>query len=103
MIKVNNISYTIDGKNILSNINLNITRNKITVITGKNGSGKSSLIKIINKIIIPDKGTINSEYSEPIPMLFQKPISLNIFRSKNKAQPVTNFIFEYLDLFLKSM
>lgn len=77
MIKVNNISYTIDGKNILSNINLNIIRNKITVITGKNGSGKSSLIKIINKIIIPNKGTINSEYSEPIPMLFQKPISLN--------------------------
>jgi energy-coupling factor transporter ATP-binding protein EcfA2 len=56
MIKVNNISYTIDGKNILSNINLNIIRNKITVITGKNGSGKSSLIKIINKIIIPNKG-----------------------------------------------
>ena len=61
MIKVNNISYTIDGKNILSNININIIRNKITVITGKNGSGKSSLIKIINKIIIPNKGTINSE------------------------------------------
>ena len=40
MIKVNNISYTIDGKNILSNINLNIIRNKITVITGKNGSGR---------------------------------------------------------------
>ena len=49
MIKVNNISYTINGKNILSNINLNISRNKITVITGKNGSGKSSLIKILNK------------------------------------------------------
>ena len=77
MIKVNNISNTIDGKNILSNINLNIIRNKITVITGKNGSGKSSLIKIINKIIIPNKGTINSDYCEPIPMLFQKPISLN--------------------------
>ena len=77
MIKVNNISYTIDGKNILSNINLNIIQNKITVITGKNGSGKSSLIKIINKIIIPNKGTINSDYSEPVPMLFQKPISLN--------------------------
>ena len=51
MIKVNNISYTIDGKNILSNINLNIIQNKITVITGKNGSGKSTLIKIINKIL----------------------------------------------------
>ena len=69
MIKVNNISYTIDGKNILSNINLNIIRNKITVITGKNGSGKSSLIKIINKIIIPNKGTINSclLYTSPSP------------------------------------
>ena len=77
MIKINNISYAINGKNILSNINLNIRRNKITVITGKNGSGKSSLIKIINKIIFPSKGLIKSDYSEPIPMLFQKPISLN--------------------------
>ena len=77
MIKINNISYAINGKNILSNINLNIRRNKITVITGKNGSGKSSLIKIINKIIFPSKGSIKSDYSEPIPMLFQKPISLN--------------------------
>ena len=100
MIKVNNISYTIDGKNILSNINLNIIRNKITVITGKNGSGKSSLIKIINKIIIPNKGTINSEYSEPIPMLFQKPISLNkslednfLLLSKLKKSKVNKFYF----------
>ena len=77
MIKINNISYSINGKNILSNITLNIRRNKITVITGKNGSGKSSLIKIINKIIFPSKGLIKSDYSEPIPMLFQKPISLN--------------------------
>ena len=77
MIKINNISYAINGKNILSNINLNIRRNKITVITGKNGSGKSSLIKIINKIIFPSKGSIKSGYSEPVPMLFQKPISLN--------------------------
>ena len=77
MIKINNISYAINGKNILSNINLNIRRNKITVITGKNGSGKSSLIKVINKIIFPSKGSIKSAYSEPVPMLFQKPISLN--------------------------
>ena len=77
MIKINNISYAINGKNILSNINLNIRRNKITVITGKNGSGKSTLIKIINKIIFPSKGSIKSDYSEPVPMLFQKPISLN--------------------------
>ena len=105
MIKVNNISYTIDGKNILSNININIIRNKITVITGKNGSGKSSLIKIINKIIIPNKGTINSEYSEPIPMLFQKPISLNkslednfLLLSKLKKSKVNKFYFNLFKL-----
>ena len=105
MIRINNISYAIDGKNILSNINLNIKRNKITVITGKNGSGKSSLIKIINKIIIPSKGSINSDYSKPVPMLFQKPISLNknlednfLLLSKIKRTKVDKSYFNLFNL-----
>lgn len=77
MIKLKNIEYQIDEKLILQNINLNIVQQKTTIIMGKNGSGKSTLLKILNKIIQPTSGIIQSHLDKPVPMLFQKPLTLN--------------------------
>ena len=77
MIKLKNIEYQIDEKLILQNINLNIAQQKTTIIMGKNGSGKSTLLKILNKIIQPTAGVIQSHLDKPVPMLFQKPLTLN--------------------------
>ena len=77
MIKLKNIEYQIDEKLILQNINLNIVPKKTTIIMGKNGSGKSTLLKILNKIIQPTAGVIQSHLDKPVPMLFQKPLTLN--------------------------
>lgn len=77
MIKLKNIEYQIDEKLILQNINLNIVQQKTTIIMGKNGSGKSTLLKILNKIIQPTAGVIQSHLDKPVPMLFQKPLTLN--------------------------
>ena len=77
MISAHNISYTNDQRKILSSINISIQKNKITVISGKNGSGKSTLLKILNRLIVPSKGSIKSQYEKPVPMLFQRSLSLN--------------------------
>lgn len=77
MIKLKNIEYQIDEKLILQNININIAQQKTTIIMGKNGSGKSTLLKILNKIIQPTAGIIQSHLDKPVPMLFQKPLTLN--------------------------
>ena len=77
MISTYNLSYTTDQKKILNSININIQKNKITVISGKNGSGKSTLLKILNRLIVPSKGFIKSQYEKPVPMLFQRSLSLN--------------------------
>lgn len=58
MLELKNVSYKVNGKLILDNINLKIDKNSFSVITGPNGSGKSTLIKIIMGIIIPDEGSI---------------------------------------------
>ena len=58
MLELININYEIDGKKILSNINLKIDLNKIVIITGPNGSGKSTLSKIIMGILKPTSGQI---------------------------------------------
>ncbi len=58
MIKAANIYKRINGRNILNDINLTVSSNKITVLTGLSGSGKSVLLKIIVGLMHPDSGKI---------------------------------------------
>ncbi len=45
-------------KEVLNDINLVIPRGKIIGLLGKNGTGKSTLIKLINDLLTPSKGEI---------------------------------------------
>ncbi len=58
LLQLKDISFEINDKKILNNINLDIDLNKFIVITGPNGSGKSSLMKIISGIEKQTSGTI---------------------------------------------
>lgn len=58
MLTLENISFQVDGKYILKNINLMIRDNEFTVITGPNGGGKSTLAKIIMGIEQPTEGSV---------------------------------------------
>ncbi|MGG5462736.1 ABC transporter ATP-binding protein [Clostridium sp. B9] len=54
MIQFNNVKY----KGILSVNSLHIEEKKVNFIVGKSGGGKSTLLKLLNKIISPDNGEI---------------------------------------------
>ena len=58
MLKLENICFHKDNKDILKNINYEINASKLIVITGPNGSGKSTLAKIIMGIEKPTSGKI---------------------------------------------
>ncbi|MEF9968715.1 MAG: ATP-binding cassette domain-containing protein [Longicatena sp.] len=58
MLKLENISFQVEGKYILKDINLTIDNHQFCVITGPNGGGKSTLAKIIMGIEMPTSGTI---------------------------------------------
>lgn len=45
-------------KNILDIENLEINENVVTVVKGESGSGKSSMLKLLNNIISPDSGVV---------------------------------------------
>jgi len=47
-----------DGKQILKDINLKIPKGKIIGLLGKNGTGKSTLIKLINDLLVPTSGEV---------------------------------------------
>ena len=82
-LKIHDLSYSINGNNILNNINILSDEKKITIIAGNNGSGKSTLLKILHGLIeIPDNIIKWGSYSiknvkDSQTMVFQTPILLN--------------------------
>lgn len=59
MLELKNIGWTAsDGEEILRNINIEIPDGQMTVITGPNGGGKTSLAKLIAGLITPSEGQI---------------------------------------------
>lgn len=58
LVKCNNLCKEFDNKQILNNINLTIPRGKIIGLLGKNGMGKTTLIKLMNDLLTPSSGEI---------------------------------------------
>ena len=62
-ISLKNVSYTYNYKTpyareVLKDINLNVEKGSHTVIIGKTGSGKSTLIEHINGLLLPTQGEV---------------------------------------------
>lgn len=58
MIKFENVNYSIDGKVIFDNINFEFEKGKYNVIIGENGSGKSTIIRLLLGLIEINSGNI---------------------------------------------
>ncbi|MDD5827097.1 MAG: ABC transporter ATP-binding protein [Bacilli bacterium] len=58
MIEFQNVSKSYKEKKILENINLVIENNSIVVLIGESGCGKTTTLKMINRLIEPTKGKI---------------------------------------------
>ena len=58
LLKFVNVNKSFGNKKILKDINLIIPRGKIIGLLGKNGTGKSTLIKLINDLLTPTSGEI---------------------------------------------
>ncbi|MGP8319977.1 MAG: ABC transporter ATP-binding protein, partial [Methanosarcinaceae archaeon] len=55
---MNNIEFAYNSTPILENISMELDRSEILGIVGPNGTGKSTLIRCIDRILKPRKGTI---------------------------------------------
>lgn len=58
LLEIKNLDKDYDSIKVLKNINLTIPRGKIIGLLGKNGTGKSTLIKLINDLLTPTNGEI---------------------------------------------
>lgn len=57
-LEIKNLSKSISGKSILEHIDLAMDRGRIYGLRGKNGSGKTMLMRSICGLILPTEGTI---------------------------------------------
>ena len=67
LVKCTNLTKKFDNKIVLDNINLTIKPNKIIGLLGKNGTGKTTLIKLINDLLTPTSGEILINGKKPGP------------------------------------
>ena len=58
IISLRDISMNWDGKQILDNINFDIHKGDFIAITGPNGGGKTTLLRIVLKLLKPSSGTV---------------------------------------------
>ena len=87
MLELQHISWTAPGgSQVLRDVSLTIPEGKLTVITGPNGGGKTTLAKIIAGIETPDSGKIfldgldvTQRAREGVSVAFQQPVRFKGF------------------------
>ena len=107
-INIDNVSFRYFGSSeyMFENLNLQIERNKHTVITGLNGTGKSTLIGLMAGIYFATEGSINSfsdklGYVGPVPLIIESTIKENLKygNSRDISDYRLNELIELFDLF----
>lgn len=113
ILKVENVSYSVTDKKffsdnqsveILKNISFEVERGKVLGISGRSGSGKSTMAKILAGIYLPSSGTIKQNFikdwnkiiSNPAQILFQNDGDLI-----NPSRTVNDVLNEAFELKLK--
>src|SRR5438094_3457405 len=61
IVEFRDVTYAINGRPILDNVSFSIARGESVVFLGRSGSGKTTTLKLINRLIEPSSGTISVE------------------------------------------
>lgn len=82
-LKTSNLSLVIDGKSLISGINLCLGTTSLTMVMGQNGAGKSLLLKLLHGLLPPTEGEIlwggrlmADDVRLDQAMVFQRPVLL---------------------------
>lgn len=58
LIRLRNVTKSWDGHEVLSNVDFDVNRGDFILITGPNGGGKTTLLKLLLRLARPSEGTI---------------------------------------------
>jgi len=58
VIEFRDVSYRVDGTQVLSGVTLQVKRGETLVLLGRSGSGKTTTLKLVNRLVAPTSGEI---------------------------------------------
>lgn len=73
MVELINVSKTINGKPILTDINFKTEKGKMIGLEGHNGSGKTMLLRMLCGLIKPTSGTVDIEDGTTFGVIIENP------------------------------
>jgi len=103
IITTNNLQVSYRDKQVLKKFSCEIPKNKITVIIGSSGCGKSTFLKSINRIVEEEGGTMSGEITidgkningipketlrKQVGLVFQSPLAFPFSVEKNILYPL---------------
>ena len=95
ILQVKNVSKSFDGRKIVDGVSFSVERGKIVGLLGKNGSGKTTVIKMINDLLTIDDGEILIN-GEKVGVKTKKIVSYLPERSYLDTSKKIYQIFDYL-------
>ena len=98
LLKCINVNKGYGSKNVLKDVNLTIPRGKIIGLLGKNWTGKSTLIKLINDLLTPTSGKILVNGTQ-VGVESKKVISYLPERTYLDKSMTVNKVIEYFEKF----
>src|SRR5438876_419590 len=58
IVEFRSVSYSIDGARILDDLNFTVDKGEVLVLLGESGCGKTTTLKLINRLIEPTSGEV---------------------------------------------
>lgn len=90
ILKIKDIHKSYNGKAVLKGISFNVFKGETKVIIGPSGMGKSTLLRCINQLTVPDKGSVWLKGQE---------ITHRDAKNINKLRQKIGFVFQDFNLF----
>ncbi|MEG0328742.1 MAG: ATP-binding cassette domain-containing protein [Erysipelothrix sp.] len=90
MIEVVNVSKSLGKNKVINNLSFYVNRGDIILIKGSNGSGKTTILRLICGLLNPDEGTITYQEGTKIGALIENPSFIPNYTIKENL----NFLFK---------